>query len=147
MTQACVGTMGSVGYFGQQGVVFPPIVGQIDCTRSRREALKVRQIIRTRRARTSFFNADLFADPAWDLLLELYASELTHRRMSVSDACIASAVPATTALRWIGALERAGLIERRNDPFDGRRIFVELSETASSAMGRLMATIPDGAAE
>ena len=36
----------------------------------------VRAIIKQRRNRDRFFDAQLFADPAWDILLELYAAEL-----------------------------------------------------------------------
>jgi DNA-binding MarR family transcriptional regulator len=43
-------------------------------------------------------------------------------------------VPATTALRWISALEREGLIQKRSDPLDGRRAYVSLSTKGLNAM-------------
>lgn len=95
---------------------------------------QVLSILKARRSRDRFFDADLFADPAWDILLELYAAELGQRRMSVSSLCGGSGVPATTALRWIKTLEVNGLIRRRNDPMDGRRSFLFLSEKAVRAM-------------
>ncbi len=103
---------------------------------------RLRRILRARRARADFFDGDLFADPAWDIILELYACELAHRRMSVSDVCIASAVPATTALRWIRTLEHRGLVERRQDPHDGRRLFVQLSDAGSSAVKDYFSNVP-----
>jgi DNA-binding MarR family transcriptional regulator len=98
------------------------------------KASDVKDAIKARRAREAFLPAHLFADPAWDMLLELYAAELDQTRMATSNLCDASAVPATTALRWIGTLESEGLIERHSDPLDGRRVFVRLSPTAVSSM-------------
>lgn len=96
----------------------------------------VRQVIQARRIRAQYFGEALFADPAWDMLLDLFHSELAQLRVSVSSLCIAAAVPATTALRWINTMKDAGLLERRPDRHDGRRVFIELSPTASEAMRR-----------
>jgi hypothetical protein len=43
--------------------------------------------------REQFFGPDLFADPAWDILLDLYAARLEQQRVAVSSLCIAAAVP------------------------------------------------------
>ena len=94
----------------------------------------VRSAIRARRLRARFFTEELFADPAWDMLLDLLQAELAQHRVPVSSLCIAAAVPATTALRWIKSMTDAGLFVRQADPHDGRRVFVELSPAASAAM-------------
>ncbi len=94
----------------------------------------VRRIIDARTARRRFFGSDLFADPAWDILLELYALRCDQRRTSVSKLCLAAAVPPTTALRWIDKLHGDGLVEREPDVFDGRRIWVSISERGFGAM-------------
>jgi DNA-binding MarR family transcriptional regulator len=52
----------------------------------------------------------------------------------VTSACIGSAVPATTALRWISILERQGLLMREADPGDARRVYVRLSPRGYEAM-------------
>ncbi|NUT01506.1 MAG: winged helix-turn-helix transcriptional regulator [Sphingomonas sp.] len=101
----------------------------------------VRQVIRARRQRSRFFNEELFADPAWDMLLDLLQAEIAQLRVPVSSLCIAAAVPATTALRWIKAMTDKGLFLRRADPHDGRRVFVELSPEASGAMRRYFAEV------
>jgi hypothetical protein len=93
----------------------------------------VRQVIRARRLRARYFDQELFADPAWDMLLDLLQAKIAQHRVPVSSLCIA-AVPATTALRWIKSMTDAGLFKRRADPHDGRRVFVELSANASEAM-------------
>lgn len=94
----------------------------------------VRDVIRARRLRDQFFAAELFADPAWDMLLDLYAARLEGRRVSVSSLCIAAAVPPTTALRWIGTLHEAELFGREPDPGDKRRAHITLSDKATTAM-------------
>ena len=96
----------------------------------------IRQVIRPRRLRARFFQEELFADPAWDMLLDLLQAEIAQHRVPVSSLCIAAAVPATTALRWLKTMTGAGLFRRRADPHDGRRVFVELSPNASDAMHR-----------
>lgn len=94
----------------------------------------VRAVICARRLREKFFSADLFADPVWDMLLDLFHAQLSGFRVSVSSLCIAAAVPATTALRWLKIMTDKGLVIRHADPFDGRRMFVELSPQASLAL-------------
>lgn len=104
-------------------------------------AAEVRDVIRARRLRDRFFGAGLFEDPAWDMLLDLFAAELERARVSVSSPCIAAAVAPTTALRWIGRLTAAGLLERAADPADRRRAFVTLSARAGVAMRGYVAGI------
>ena len=101
----------------------------------------IRAVIRARRLRARFFEEELFADPAWDMLLDLLQAEIAQLRVPVSSLCIAAAVPATTALRWLKTMTDKGIFVRRADPHDGRRVFVELSREASSAMRRYFAEI------
>jgi DNA-binding MarR family transcriptional regulator len=101
----------------------------------------VRAVIRARRLRSRFFSEELFADPAWDMLLDLLQAEIAQLRVPVSSLCIAAAVPATTALRWIKTMTEQGLFVRRADPHDGRRVFVELAPSASQAMRRYFSQV------
>ncbi len=107
---------------------------------------RVRAIIRARRLRSRFFAEELFADPAWDMLLDLVQAETDQFRVPVSSLCIAAAVPATTALRWIKTMTDSGLFVRRADPHDGRRVFVEMSPETNLAMRRYFAEIGNAAA-
>jgi DNA-binding MarR family transcriptional regulator len=104
----------------------------------------IRNLLKMRRNRGRFFRTDLFADPAWDILLELYAAALGQYRVSVTSVCAGAAVPSTTALRWIKHLEDEGLINRRADPTDGRRQFLELSATGIEGMSAYFQTVPAG---
>ena len=77
---------------------------------------------------------DLFVDPAWDMLLDLFITRSEGKRTSVSALCLASCVPSSTALRWIATMERRGLVVRRPDPCDRRRYFVHLTAAALAAL-------------
>jgi len=96
----------------------------------------VRSIIRARRLRARYFPEEFFADPAWDMLLDLLQAEIAHLRVPVSSLCIAAAVPPTTALRWLKTMVARGIFIRRADPHDGRRVFVELAPDTSQALRR-----------
>jgi DNA-binding MarR family transcriptional regulator len=103
----------------------------------------VMQIIRARRLRSRFLPEDLFADPAWDMMLDLFHAGLMQRRVSISTLCSEAGVPPTTALRWMTALVERGLFVRRADPHDGRRFFVELAPATSQAMKQYFAERAD----
>ena len=106
----------------------------------------LRRIIRQRQLRARFFDGDMFADPAWDILLDLAAARAEHKRVSVTSLCIAAGVPPTTALRWIGQLTEAGLLQRMEDDTDRRRAFITLTDRAADAMARYFAELGAGAA-
>lgn len=96
----------------------------------------LRAMIRARRLRATYLPSDLFADPAWDMLLDLLQAEIVQHRVPVSSLCIAAAVPATTALRWIKSMTDRGLLVRRDDPHDGRRVFIEMAPATSASLRR-----------
>lgn len=105
----------------------------------------VRRIIRQRQLRARFFESDLFSDPAWDMLLDLTAARAEHLRVSVTSLCIASAVPPTTALRWINQMIDMGLMQRLSDETDRRRAFIALTDKAADAMARYFADLGNSA--
>jgi len=100
--------------------------------RSRRPALPdpalLENLIRNRRKRADHFGKDLFADPAWDMIIDLAIAKARFTRVSVTSLCIASGVPSTTALRWIGLLVQRGIFQREDDVTDRRRAFVSLTD-------------------
>jgi DNA-binding MarR family transcriptional regulator len=62
-------------------------------------------------------------------------------RVSVTSLCIASGVPPTTALRWIGQMTEAGLLKRIEDETDRRRAFITLTDKAVEAMAAYFAEL------
>lgn len=91
-----------------------------------------------RRRRDRLFDAGIFAEPAWDMLLDLFIQQHEQRPVSVHSLCIAAAVPQTTALRWMSKLAENGLIERRPCEYDNRVIHIELSERGLNVMERYL---------
>ena len=97
---------------------------------------QIQKIIDARRLRASFFDSHLFADPAWDILLDLYPAHLAQQRICVTSVCFGAGVPVSTALRWLNALEERNLAKRSQDPLDGRRFFVALTDEGADAMAK-----------
>lgn len=94
----------------------------------------IEALLRLRRRREHMFGERLFADPAWDMLLDLALAHRQQRSISVSSLCIAAAVPPTTALRWIGTMTDRGLLFRQRDAADGRRQYLRLTARASQLL-------------
>lgn len=92
-----------------------------------------------RRRRRDYFDENLFGEPSWDILLDLFSSQVIGRRISVSSACIASCVPQSTALRWLQVLINRGLIVRVRDSADGRRAWLHLPEKTYLAIANYLA--------
>jgi hypothetical protein len=101
----------------------------------------VRQMIANRQARARYFDAELFGDPAWDMLLDLTAAHGEDTQVSVTSLCIAASVPATTALRWLTQMVESGIFVRVPDPADKRRAFIALSDRSLSAMAGYFASL------
>ncbi len=101
----------------------------------------VRQVIANRQARSRFFDPELFGDPAWDMLLDLTAAHGEGAQVSVTSLCIAAAVPATTALRWLTQMVESGIFVRVPDPADKRRAFIALSDRSLAGMAGYFASL------
>ncbi len=83
--------------------------------------------IRSHAAMPEIMGDSLFADPARLILLDLFVMEQEGRSVSVSNACMASGVPDTTALRWIAQLQDLNLIYRQPAAQDGRVVHLRLT--------------------
>lgn len=77
--------------------------------------------------RSKFFPAELLGEPAWYILLDLYASAGEGRAISVTSASVASGAPTTTGLRMVRMLEEKGLVSRGQVQTDRRRSDVQLT--------------------
>lgn len=92
-----------------------------------------------RRRRAEISSAPVFADPCWDMLLDLFVQTTNGVNVSVSSACLASGVACTTALGHVIKLEREGLVVRTADDRDRRRTFLRLTPGAASAIRQWLA--------
>jgi DNA-binding MarR family transcriptional regulator len=100
-----------------------------------------RMVLNVRAKRRRLLNPSLFSEPAWDILLELFAAEGEGRRLSVSSVGLIADIPVTTALRWINVLEKEALVTREDDPLDRRRSFLNITEEGYNAIGHCLAVL------
>ena len=102
---------------------------------------KATELIEITKRRSKLLSvANLFADPAWFILLDLFVRQNSGLQTSVSSACHASFSPLTTALRHIAILTDRKIIERRYDSVDQRRVFLELTEETCAEIQRILLT-------
>lgn len=90
-----------------------------------------------RHARDAVFDPAVRDECAWDMILDLAHSELIGATVTVSNLCAATNKPQTSALRKLNNLVKAGLVTKRPDHDDRRRVLVELTEGARHSMERL----------
>ena len=109
-------------------------------TREPQALTLARMLYAERRRRDRTFPTDIFGEPSWDILLDLFVARGEGRRVPTTSACIGAHVPPTTALRWLRLLEGQGLIEREEDERDGRRTFVRLSTKGMDLVGNFLDT-------
>lgn len=94
----------------------------------------VLSLLIVRRAREAVFGQDLFSDPAWDILLELYAASLSGRDVTLADLAIAIRAPLPTAARWIAALKERALVELSSDSPVSPNLRISLTAQGSRKM-------------
>jgi DNA-binding MarR family transcriptional regulator len=94
-------------------------------------------VLLVRRARTAILGERLFSDPAWDILLELYAARLGEREVSLGDVARAIDTPESTVKRWVKALEERGLVQSRIDSADVHDVGISLTEQGADKLGDL----------
>jgi DNA-binding HxlR family transcriptional regulator len=92
-----------------------------------------------RNARLEQFPGALGSDSCWDILLHLYSVHLKQHRLNISTLRKRTGIADTTLLRTVATLAEAGFVARVPDPFDRRRVMVELSPAGVAAMNRYFA--------
>lgn len=97
----------------------------------------IRSVLLVRRARGGVLGENLFSEPAWDVLLELYAAELGGRSMTLSDLARATDTPVSVIARWQAALEDHRLTRSTVSPEDPSRVTISLTAEGSSKMEHL----------
>lgn len=96
-----------------------------------------------RRMREEVIGADLFSDPAWDILLDLYAARDRGDRVQSTSIASMAGVPASTGRRWAKRLVDRGLLERERDRRDQRLTFVRLTAKGEEIMSAFMVRLAD----
>lgn len=106
-----------------------PLLRSPDLTAAGDVALEnAKATLRRRMLRDRLFGApELFGDPAWEMLIDLFIHECEGNPLPVSSLCVTPSIPMSSALRLCQKLCDAGIIYRIPDPSDGRRSFVSLA--------------------
>ena len=105
---------------------------------SPRLADEAKAIYTARRSRADHIKIALDNEAAWDIMLDLYWQAYNGRHVSISSACIASAVAPTTALRWIDVLIKEGYTERAPSAHDKRRHWLSLTMKGKLELERFL---------
>lgn len=74
---------------------------------------------------------DLFGDPAWEMLVDLFLHEGQGKDLSIGALCVPVGLPTSSALRLVQKLCDAAIVERIDDPVDGRRSIIRLAPAIS----------------
>ncbi len=72
-------------------------------------------------------NAELFGEPAWDMLIDLFIHECRGQQLSMSSLCATAGIPTSSAMKLAQRLCEAGILERTPDVFDGRRTLMKIA--------------------
>lgn len=103
-----------------------------------------RQLLRARLRTARITPGGLLSDTAWDMMLELFIHAEQGEPLYVKQLLLLSGGSTTAAMRRIDRLERAGFIERRPDPVDGRRVVVRLGAAGRAAMLAVLRDVFEG---
>jgi hypothetical protein len=91
--------------------------------------------VEARRARSMIFGHNLFADPAWDMLLLLFQAELEERIVTLEQLSETSRLSMNLVLGQVGVMERRGLlVEHQLSHNSRRRRVMRLTPLAMDAM-------------
>lgn len=101
-----------------------------------------KSLLDQRRARRRFLPAELFHEPAWDMLLALFVARHDYP-MNIKALVATSDAPVTTSQRWVEHLYKLRLINRVIDPTDRRRVEISLNEAGQDAIVRYLTEIAE----
>ncbi|MDG6078088.1 hypothetical protein E3U23_02625 [Erythrobacter litoralis] len=102
----------------------------------RTEALR---LYGARRKRDKIMSRELFGEPAWDMLLDLFIASVDGKDLVATSVYSAGDTPPATGKRYLDVLSERGLIFSRLCPTDFRKIFYSLTRTGYAAVGNVLA--------
>ncbi|WP_088184791.1 MarR family transcriptional regulator [Sphingobium sp. Z007] len=109
------------------------------------QRLALARYVEARRMRSTLFGHDLFADPAWDILLLLYQAELDGGGLTLEQLSETLRLSLSVVVGQVGVMERRGLLdEHRTSPSSRRRRAIRLSPLAVDAMASWTSLAFDG---
>lgn len=103
---------------------------------------RAKAVLRARRSRARHFDRSIFGEPAWEILLLLYVADSREGRLRVGRLAELVATPLTTALRWVGHLEKEQLLARKSHPTDKRIVFIQLTDQGRTSIEAYLNEVP-----
>jgi hypothetical protein len=97
---------------------------------------RARAVLAERERRAELFPPVIFGEIGWEMLLWLYVTDDEGERQTIGRLANLVRAPHTTALRWIGYLEKERLIEKVPHPNDRRTVFIHLLKEARDRLDR-----------
>ena len=110
-------------------------------------AILARREHQTRRLREELIPSLQFGEPAWDILLDLFAHTIVGKAVHKTSAQIAAHCPPTTALRYIDILEDEGLVKHDKCEKDARVVLLQLTDAGVVSVGSYLMNVGGFAAE
>ena len=103
------------------------------------EEAVAQRLLASQRRRGLHFDAALFRDPAWDIMLVLFIAQCRGIHSSMDHACDMPGVPHATAIRIVQYLAKIGLVECHPNPADPDRTHLALSAEGNRGMRSFLA--------
>jgi DNA-binding MarR family transcriptional regulator len=127
--------------------LFPEVAAESRSDPPDRELLNSRAkvVLHSRRLRARHFSRAIFGEPAWEILLVLYITDVSGGRQTIGRLADWIETPPTTVLRWVGYLEKERLVERQSHPTDRRLVFIRLLEKGRNALDAYLSGLPGAA--
>lgn len=91
-------------------------------------------ILRLRKAAMTCLGQSIFSDPAWNLLLALYASGERGAPPQIGTVAVRAGLPRSTAIRWLTNLNQYELVNITRDRKDKRIMRVRLTQRGHAAV-------------
>ena len=111
----------------------PPTKGnEVDARRM--SGIVLRDLKELHRLRGEHLPTGMAIEASWEMLLDLYESEMRGEEVSLTGLGVSSGVPLTSAIRRIHELEKEGMIERLPDESDRRRAILCLTDGGRRAV-------------
>ena len=98
---------------------------------------RAEEVLQLNRQRMAIVGAELFGDPAWNIMLDLFVREADGKETTVTSACIGADAPSTTALRHLAHLVERQLVHRITCSVDHRKVYVRLTDDGRARMLKL----------
>lgn len=114
----------------------------IDSSEAQDLLARAKLILSSRRLRSRHFNPAIFGEPAWDILLVLYITDVSGGRQTLGKLADWINTPPTSVLRWVSYLEKERFLERQPHPNDRRVTFLRLLQRGREAMNDYLSALP-----